>query len=65
MNLAPLLEKLIQIERAIDTQELATVRKMVIIAQDSVLELQKQSVESSRIMPGPIRFAARMVGVRL
>jgi hypothetical protein len=62
MDLAPLLKKLMDIEQAIGTQELTTVRKIVIDAQEWVLEMQKQSVDRSRIEPGPIRLVARMVG---
>jgi hypothetical protein len=64
MNLAPLLKKLMDIEQAIGTQELRTVRKMVIDSQEWVLEMQKQSVDGSRIEPGPIRLVARMVGTK-
>ena len=64
MNLAPLLKKLMDIEQAIVNQELTTVRKMVIDAQEWVLEMQKQSVDGSRIEPGPIRLVARMVAIK-
>lgn len=65
MSLGTLLKQLIDIEQAIDVQESATLRRMVLDAQDHVLEMRKLSVDDSRTLPGPIRLAARMVGIRL
>jgi hypothetical protein len=61
MNLASLLAQLIDIERAIASQELATVRRMVIDAQECVLGLQRQATEEMRNEPGSIRRVVRIM----
>ena len=65
MNLSSLLEKLIDIEQAIGTQELTTVRKMVIDAQECVLGMQRKSNEDMRNEAGSIRRAVRIMGIHL
>lgn len=42
------LERLLEIERALGVQDTPTVRSMVIEAQELILRLQKESIESVR-----------------
>ena len=44
-----------EIERAIGVEDSATVRRMVIEAQECYLQMQKESVESLRSKLGPNR----------
>ncbi|HLY40176.1 MAG TPA: hypothetical protein VKR52_03140 [Terracidiphilus sp.] len=48
MDTAVILEKLIEIEKALGVRELATIRKMIIDVQESILEMQKRSVDTLR-----------------
>ena len=45
MNFYPLVQKLIEIERAIDVLESSEIRAMVIEAEEAVLQIQKEAVE--------------------
>lgn len=58
MNCCPLLERLMEIERAIGVEDSATVRRMVIAAQECYLKMQKESVESLRPKLGPNRTSS-------
>lgn len=42
------LERLLEIERALGVQDTPTVRSMVIEAQELILKLQKEAIESVR-----------------
>lgn len=46
MNFYPLVKKLIEIERAIDVLEPSDIRVLVIEAQDTALQMQKEVVET-------------------
>lgn len=46
MNFYPLVKKLIEIERAIEVLEPREIRVLVIEAQDSALQMQKEIVET-------------------
>jgi hypothetical protein len=48
MNTVVLLQKLGEIERALDVEERATIRKMVLDAQQCALQLQRESPEQMR-----------------
>jgi hypothetical protein len=48
MNTVLLLQKLDEIERALDVEERATIRKMVLDAQQCALEIQRESPEQMR-----------------
>jgi hypothetical protein len=48
MNTVVVLQKLNEIERALDVEERATIRKMLVDAQLCVLELQRESPEQMR-----------------
>lgn len=52
MSTATLIQKLMNIECAIGVKDSTTIRAMLIDAQDSVLWLQKELVESFRAKPG-------------
>jgi hypothetical protein len=65
VNLSLILEKLIDIEKAIGFQELTTLRMMVIDAQDSVLAMERQSTEDMRNESGSIRRSVRLMGKKL
>jgi hypothetical protein len=45
MNIAPLIEKLIEIERALGTCDTITVRNLIVDAQDCALMLQKEAIQ--------------------
>jgi hypothetical protein len=45
VNFYPLVQKLIEIERAIDVLESSEIRAMVIEAEEAVLQIQKEAVE--------------------
>jgi hypothetical protein len=55
MNTCPLIERLIEIERCIGVCDAATIRKMVVEAQDCALKMHKEFAESLRPMQGPDR----------
>ena len=55
MNTCPLIERLIEIERAIGFYDGATIRKMLREAQDCALRMHKEFAESLRPMQGPDR----------
>lgn len=46
MNFYPLVKKLIEIERAIDVLEPSDIRVLVIEAQDTALQMQKEVVDT-------------------
>jgi hypothetical protein len=48
MNTVVLLQKLRDLERALDVEERATIRRMVLDAQLCVLQLQRESPEQMR-----------------
>jgi hypothetical protein len=48
-----LLERLIEIERAIAVKDSSTIRNMAIEAQDCVLQMQKETAENLRPKQGP------------
>jgi hypothetical protein len=48
MNTVVVLQKLNEIERALDVEERATIRKMLLDAQQCVLQLQRESPEQRR-----------------
>jgi hypothetical protein len=48
MNTVVLLQKLTDLERALDVEERATIRRMVLDAQLCVLQLQRESPEQMR-----------------
>ena len=48
MNTVALLQKLDEIERALDGDERATIRKLVLDAQQCALQLQRESPEQMR-----------------
>lgn len=55
MDTALLLEKLIEIGKAVGLKDPPTVRKMVADAQDMVLLMEKQAVESDRTFLNSMR----------
>ena len=55
MDSGCLLERLIEIERAIGVKDPITLRRMVIDTQDYVLQMQKEYAEFLRPKQGPIR----------
>ncbi|HUN84768.1 MAG TPA: hypothetical protein VMU48_10330 [Terracidiphilus sp.] len=51
MDTTSLLQKLIEIEQAVDSEELATIRRMIIEAQECLLGFQKSAL--TRLCPVP------------
>jgi hypothetical protein len=49
METASLLEKLIQIERAISTENATTLRNMVVEVEEYILQTQRQRAESAQL----------------
>jgi hypothetical protein len=57
MNTVVILEKLLDIDRALGREDTTVIRKKIIEAQDCVLNMQKAQAESLRI--GSVRVALR------
>jgi hypothetical protein len=57
MNTVVILEKLLDIDRALGREDTTVIRKKIIEAQDCVLNMQKAQAESLRV--GSVRVALR------
>ena len=49
MNVYPLIEKLIEIERALTRCDIRTVRRLLVDAEEFALSLQKEAVDLHRV----------------
>lgn len=58
MNTSPIVERLIEIERAIGVRDPIAVRRMVIEAEECALELHKELVQHLSHLHKPTRIAA-------